>query len=214
MKDKSIVRIYKKLLNYFGRQNWWPAKTKLEVIVGAVLTQNTAWPNVEKAIFNLKRKKLLSIDKLSKVKQNRLALLIKPAGYFNLKAKRLKNTIDFIQKYYQGELSNMQRISTLTLKNELLGINGIGPETADSILLYALNKPIFVIDAYTKRIFTRLNKVHLNYSYDDLQNFFMKNFKKNARLFNEYHALIVRLGKDYCKKNKPNCKECPIRDEH
>ncbi len=184
------------------------------MIIGAVLTQNTAWANVEKAVRNLKNNRFLSLGRLSKIKISTLAGLIRPAGYFNIKAKRLKNVIDFIQQRYKGNLRNMQKINTPELRKQLLGINGVGPETADSILLYAFDKPIFVIDAYTKRIFSRLNIVPDSYGYDELQSRFMNNLNVNVDLFNEYHALIVQLGKDYCKKSKPKCSECPIRDEH
>ena len=214
MRDERIPRIYKKLYSRFGEQNWWPAKTKLEVIIGAVLTQNTAWPNVEKAINNLRQKSLLSLEKISKVKINRIANLIRPAGYFNIKAKRLKNVLDFVWQRYGGNLRNMQRSDTLELRGQLLGVNGVGPETADSILLYAFNKPVFVVDAYTKRIFSRLKIVSDNSSYEDIQKIFINNLATDTGLFNEYHALIVKLGKDYCKKSKPRCGECPIRDEH
>ncbi|NQU19167.1 endonuclease III domain-containing protein [bacterium] len=214
MKDKKLIRIYKKLYSYFGKQYWWPAKTKLEVVVGAMLTQNTAWPNVEKAIANLKRKRLLSFQKLSKAKISELANLIKPAGYFNVKARRLKNILEFIQARYQGNLRNMQRVEIQVLRNQLLSVNGIGPETADSILLYAFDKPIFVVDAYTKRIFSRLEIVSSNSTYDEIQSIFMKSLRRNVYLFNEYHALIVRLGKDYCRKTNPRCNECPIQDRH
>lgn len=214
MRDEKIIRIYKKLYNFFGKQYWWPAKTKLEVIVGAMLTQNTAWPNVRKAIGNLKTHRLLSLEKLDRIKIDRLASLIKPAGYFNLKARRLKNLLGFIEEHYRGNLRNMQRIDTHRLRDQLLNVNGVGPETADSILLYAFEKPIFVVDAYTKRIFSRLKMIPSDSSYDEIQKLFMENLVLKECLFNEYHALIVKLGKDYCKKNKPKCDECPIKDEH
>lgn len=214
MKHKNLIRIYKKLYNSFGRQNWWPAKTKLEVIIGAMLTQNTSWANVEKAIHNLRNKGLLSLKKLYDVDIDELANFIKPAGYFNVKARRLKNLLKFIQQRYKGNLRNMQRVDTCQLRNQLLSVNGVGPETADSILLYAFSKPIFVVDAYTKRIFSRLKMASSDSSYDEIQKLFMKDLSLNTPLFNEYHALIVRLGKDYCKKNKPKCDECPIKDEH
>lgn len=214
MNNKKLFRIYKKLYNFFGKQNWWPAKTKLEVIIGAILTQNTAWSNVERAIDNLRDRNLLSLEKLYKTDEDELANLIKPAGYFNVKAKRLRNILEFIQNQYQGKLEKIKKKDTNKLRKQLLDVNGIGPETADSILLYAFDKPIFVIDAYTKRIFSRLKMASLNSTYDELQELFMKNLNKDVSLFNEYHALIVKLGKDYCKKNKPKCNECPVRDEH
>jgi endonuclease-3 related protein len=214
MGSVRLKRIYNKLYRRFGKQNWWPAKTRLEVIIGAVLTQNTSWPNVEKAIGNLKRQKILSFVRISRLNTSRLAHLIRPAGYFNIKSTRLKNVLDFIQSEYGGSLTRMQKSDVLQMRRRLLGVNGVGPETADSILLYAFHKPMFVVDAYTRRIFSRLKIASPDSTYEELQIFFMDNLKLDTRLFNEYHALIVRLGKDYCKKNKPNCRECPIRDEH
>jgi endonuclease-3 related protein len=214
MTKEKLNRIYKKLYRSFGKQYWWPGQTRLEVIIGAVLTQNTAWPNVERAIANLKRKKLLSFKKLSHAKIDEITSLIKPAGYFNIKAKRLKNLLEFMAKNYKGSLAKMQKLDAYKLREQLLNINGVGPETADSILLYALDKPIFVVDAYTKRIFSRLKMVPEDVSYEEAQKLFMENLTKDTRLFNEYHALIVKLGKDYCKKRKPLCHKCPIRDEH
>jgi len=214
MIKKRLSRIYKKLYSSFGKQRWWPGDTKLEVIIGAVLTQNTAWPNVEKSISNLKKAGKISFKKLSKERTSGIARLIKPAGYFNIKAKRLKNVLRFIAESYNGSLSLMQKADGASLREELLGINGVGPETADSILLYAFEKPIFVIDSYTKRILSRLKILSQDVSYEDAQKLFMDNLPKDVRLFNEYHALIVKLGKDYCRKNNPRCQECPIRDEH
>ena len=213
-RDKGLKRIYDKLYNCFGKQGWWPAKTKLEVIIGAMLTQNTAWANVEKAIFNLRKNNFLSFHKLCKAEISELANLIKPAGYFNVKARRLKNILNFIKKNHNGNLNKIQKENIKQLRNKLLSINGVGPETADSILLYAFDKPVFVVDAYTKRIFSRLKLISPDSSYGDIQNLFMENLPQDNGLFNEYHALIVKLGKDYCKKNKPKCNECPIKDEH
>jgi len=214
MIKKRLSRIYKKLYSSFGKQRWWPGDTKLEVIIGAVLTQNTAWPNVEKSISNLKKAGKISFKKLSKERMSGIARLIKPAGYFNIKAKRLKNVLRFIAESYNSSLSLMQKADGASLREELLGINGVGPETADSILLYAFGKPIFVIDSYTTRILSRLKILSQDVSYEDAQKLFMDNLPKDVRLFNEYHALIVKLGKDYCRKNNPRCQECPIRDEH
>lgn len=214
MMNNKFNRIYLKLYDSFGRQHWWPARTKLEIIVGTVLTQNTSWKGVEKAIINLIKNRLLSLKSLSNVDVSKLANLIKPAGYFNLKAKRLKNIIEFFKQNYKGSLVNAKGIKTPELREQLLSINGVGPETADSILLYAFMRPIFVVDAYTKRIFSRLKILPSDSSYDFIQNLFMKNLKPNTYLFNEYHALIVKLGKDYCKKNNPRCNECPVRGEN
>lgn len=209
---KALVRkIYKRLYKAFGPRRWWPGETPFEVMVGAVLTQNTAWANVEKAILNLRREKLLTPQRLNKVKTSKLAKLIRPAGYFNVKAKRLKSLVDFLFKEYKGNLRRMRKEDIKTLRPKLLAVYGIGPETCDSILLYALNKPIFVIDAYTKRIFSRYGIVNEGIPYEKLQSIFMKNLPKSVRLYNEYHALIVQLGKDICRKD-PKCNVCCIEE--
>jgi len=208
-----LISIYKTLYSHFGPQNWWPGDTPFEVCVGAILTQNTAWQNVEKAILNLKKEKILNPHKINKLPAKKLAKLITPAGYFNIKAKRLKNFISFLCKRYDGKVGKMFSNSSDHLRGHLLDVNGIGPETADSILLYAGNVPIFVVDAYTKRIFNRLNLTPEDITYHEMQEIFMKNLPLDAVLFNEYHALIVMLGKNYCKK-KPLCKSCPIKNCH
>ncbi len=207
---KKLLGIYKTLYGHFGPQNWWPGDTPFEVCVGAILTQNTAWQNVEKAIANLKKERLLDPHKINKLPAKRLANYIIPAGYFNIKAKRLKNFISFLCEEYDGEVSKMFFNSSDNLRGHLLDVNGIGPETADSILLYAGNVPIFVVDAYTKRIFHRLNLTPEDITYHEMQEIFMKNLPLDAVLFNEYHALIVMLGKNYCKK-RPLCETCPIK---
>lgn len=189
---------------------WWPGKTPFEVIVGAVLTQNTSWANVEKAILNLKRENLLAPKRLNKTDVLKLARIIKPAGFFNVKAKRVKSFLDFLFREYDGNLRVMRKENIRTLRRKLLNVNGIGAETCDSILLYALQKPIFVIDAYTIRIFSRLGIVDEDVGYEKLQSLFMKNLPRNTKLYNEYHALIVKLGKDICRK-RPICNLCVIR---
>lgn len=208
--NKKLMNIYKSLYDHFGPQSWWPGDTAFEVCVGAILTQNTAWQNVEKAIANLKKEKLLDPHKINKLPVKSLARLIKPSGYFNIKAKRLKNFISFLCEKYDGKASKMFSNSSGHLRGHLLGVNGIGPETADSILLYAGDVPVFVVDAYTKRIFHRLKLTPEDITYHDMQQFFMKNLTLDATLFNEYHALIVMLGKNYCKK-KPVCNPCPLK---
>jgi endonuclease-3 related protein len=180
-------------------------------MVGAILTQNTNWANVEKAIHNLKRKGLLSPHALRAVSPPTLASLIKPTGYFNIKSKRLKNFIHFLFKEYQGNLKKMASEDTAPLRRKLLSINGIGPETADSILLYALDKPVFVVDAYTKRVLYRHNMIDRHADYVAVQELFMKHLKADVTVFNEYHALLVRLGKDYCKTT-PTCEQCPLNN--
>jgi len=205
-----LLDIYNKLYRHFGPRRWWPADTDFEIIIGAILTQNTSWSNVEKAITNLKRAGLLTPRKLQSVSVRTLARLIKPSGYYNIKVKRLKSFLDFLFKEYNGSLKRMFSCDWRVLREKLLSVNGIGPETADSILLYAGNKPVFVIDAYTKRIFSRHNFVDSGVKYEQLQKIFMENLPHQAGLFNEYHALIVELGKNICR-TKPRCQICPIR---
>ncbi len=207
---KILREIYRRLYASFGPQHWWPALTPFEVIVGAILTQNTSWKNVEKAIKNLKAAKLLSPAALKKVNIKRLAGLIRPSGYYNQKAKKLKNFIYFLYRHYQGSLKKMFQEELHKLREELMQVNGIGPETADSILLYAAGYPVFVVDTYTKRIFSRHKIIAENSDYSKVQEIFMKNLKPDTKLFNEYHALLVKLGKDICR-TKPNCVICPLR---
>ena len=206
---KNLETIYQKLLAKFGPQKWWPAETKFEVIVGAILTQNTNWGNVEKALANLKKAGILNPDGLRQISTYKLARLIKPSGYFNIKAKRLKSFIHFFFKEYDGDLSEMAKEPLEILRKKVLTVHGIGPETADSILLYACDHPIFVVDVYTKRIFSRHNLVASDADYHQIQKLFMKHFPVDVQLFNEHHALIVRLGKDFCK-TKPLCEICPL----
>ena len=208
LEEKMLLKIYALLLKKFGNQYWWPVQGKnkeLEISLGAILTQSTSWKNVEKAIKNLINNGLLDKDKLSKISSRQLASLIKSSGYYNQKAKKIKNFIKFLQT---NDFEELRAMSISDARKKLLGVNGVGEETADSILLYALNKPIFVIDAYTKRIFSRVLEKNFNF-YGGWQKFFHANLPKDARLFNEYHALLVALGKDFCRK-KPLCGECPI----
>jgi len=208
---RRLKSIYKKLYSHFGPQAWWPGDSPFEVMVGAILTQNTSWANVEKAIKNLKNNKLLSPLKLYRLHPKKLALLIRPAGYYNIKAKRLNNFLKFYINHYRGSLKKISQKTSKVLRRQLLSVNGIGPETADSILLYALNKPVFVVDAYTRRIFLRHKLIKDNGSYTQVQDLFMRNLKPNLKLFNEYHALLVKLGKDFCLKSKPKCNICPLK---
>jgi len=206
----SLKGIYNKLYGFFGPQRWWPADSAFEVMVGAILTQNTSWANVEKAIANLKKNKLLEATRLYGLSDARLALLIRSAGYYNVKTKRLKSFLEFFIKDYKASHKKMAQADTMALREKLLSVKGIGPETADSILLYALGKPVFVVDAYTKRIFARHKIINDAGDYGSVQRIFMKNLPKDAGLFNEYHALLVRLGKEYCSKNNPKCTSCPL----
>ena len=208
----SLIDIYRKLYSLFGPQGWWPGQSRFEIIAGAILTQNTAWPNVEKAIKNLKAALTLS-DPLSvhSLSGKKLARLIRPAGYYNVKSRRLKNFTRFLIRKYDGSLQRMARTPIGRLRNELLAINGIGPETCDSILLYAFGRPVFVVDAYTKRIFSRHGLFPSDSAYESIQKIFTDNLPSDEKIFNEYHALIVRLGKDYCK-TKPRGAGCPLKE--
>ena len=208
----ELLVIYKKLYRFFGPQNWWPGDTPFEIAVGAVLTQNTNWGNVEKAIQNLKKQGVLSSRGIHGLSVNELASLIKPAGYFNVKAKRLRSFLDFLMNEYCGRMENMAREDLTQLRPKLLRIHGIGPETADSILLYALEKPIFVIDAYTKRILSRHGITASDGSYAEFQELFHASLKRDVHLYNEYHALFVRAGKTFCRRTKPLCEKCPLHD--
>lgn len=220
-----LKSIYDKLYSNFGKQYWWPVtlegsiipkyhkniklneKQKLEICFGAILTQNTNWKNVEKAIIQLNKNQLIDIKKIIKINNKKLALIIKSSGYHNQKAIKLKNFCQYINKNYNNNLNKFFENNDIRLRIELLSINGIGPETADSMMLYAAKKPIFVIDAYTRRIMNRIG--YNKDEYDDLQNLFMDNLELDEKLFNEYHALLVQLGKHLCK-TKPLCNICPI----
>jgi endonuclease-3 related protein len=189
--------------------HWWPGETPFEVMVGAILTQNTSWKNVEKAIGRLKEKKRLSPKGIRQLPKSTLASLIRSSGYFRIKAERLKAFVDFLFDEYGGRIKRMKRERGGGLRRKLLDVKGIGPETADSILLYGLKKPIFVVDAYTKRILSRHGILSEKASYEEVQNLFMDHLPHNERLFNEYHALLVHLGKTLCKKI-PRCDQCPL----
>jgi endonuclease-3 related protein len=206
---KQLRHIYDNLFTHFGPQGWWPAETSFEVAVGAILTQNTNWGNVEKAIQNLRMAGKLSPDALHTMTHKRLASLIRPAGYFNVKARRLKNFLQLFISVYDGDMTNMKRERLPVIKEKLLSVNGIGQETADSIILYALEKPVFVVDAYTKRVLSRHALLDYNLSYDRFQGFFHAHLRKNVKFYNEFHALFVRLSKEYCRTT-PLCKGCPI----
>ncbi len=208
--SKILNEIYDRLFKSFGKQHWWPGDTDFEVVIGAILTQNTNWTNVEKAIKNLKNAKVFTPRKLNEIDIKRLANLIKPSGYFNVKAKRLKHFIEWLFLKYNGSLSKMFRQDYVKLRKELLSVNGIGRETADSIILYAAEKPTFVVDAYTKRVLIRHGLITEDYDYEEIKAFFENNLSKDVSLYNEYHALIVRVGKYYCKP-KMQCEECPLK---
>lgn len=206
---RDLLNIYSLLDGYFGNQNWWPADSVFEVIVGSILTQNTAWKNVIPAIENLKAADCLSPQAIYDMERDKLALLIRPSGYFNIKAQRLKNFTNFLYENYAGSLDLLTNDETTALRAKLLGVVGIGEETADSILLYACQKPVFVVDAYTKRIFSRHCILPEDLSYAKTQSFFMQHLPAQVNLFNQYHALIVNTGKTFCMP-KRNCQGCPL----
>ena len=241
------IRVYyRALLEVWGPQNWWPARTRFEVIVGAYLTQNTAWTNVERALLNLRTAGVLSVDGIRRASLGELESLIRPAGYFRQKAKRLKTFVEFLDLQYGGSLSRMLARPTAKLREELLSLNGVGPETADSILLYSGNHPVFVVDAYTRRILARHAILSDDAGYEDVRSLFEKSLaplsgnpqskrtsaelaadlpqaphppsrmsaaKRTAlpQIYNEMHALIVGVGKNYCKKSQPLCDGCPLQ---
>ncbi len=209
-KDRDkLFKIFQKMYDHFGPLNWWPGDSPFEIMIGAILTQNTSWSNVERAIKNLKRENLLDPHRLASLSDEELRELIRPSGFFNVKTRRLKNFLSFFIAEYDGDIKRMKEEELWNLRKKLLSVNGIGRETADSILLYALEKPIFVVDAYTRRIFGRHDIVSPDIGYDELQKFFMENLPEDVDLYNEYHAQIVLTGKTYCKKS-PLCDGCPI----
>ena len=206
-RQETLRRIFDILLAQYGPLQWWPAETPFEVCVGAILTQNTNWGNVEKAIANLKQEELLSAEALRDLPGDRLAAVIKPAGFFNIKSLRLKEFVNWLYDEYGGSLERMFSEEWQELREELLKVKGIGRETCDSILLYAGHKPTFVVDAYTCRLFSRLGLIRENAGYEEVRSLFMDNLPADAAMFNEYHALIVQHGKDHCRK-KQRCEGC------
>ncbi len=209
MKTPAIQRFHDALFAHWGEQHWWPARTRAEMMLGAILTQNTAWTNVEKALSNLRKNGALNLRTLENCPQEKLTGWIRPAGYFNQKADYIKAMAATLRNRFDGSLDRLFALDTPTLRHELLSWKGIGPETADSILLYAGKRPVFVIDAYTRRFLSRHGLCGEKTRYDDLARLFADNLPADPRLFNEYHALIVRLGKEHCK-TKPECTGCPL----
>ena len=245
-KETQVLRYYRALYRMWGPQHWWPAETQFEVIVGAYLTQNTAWTNVELALGNLRKAGVLTVDGIRKVSGPRLERLIRPSGYFRQKAARLKTFVRFLDESYGGSLNQLFSQPTEKLREELLGLNGVGPETADSILLYAGNHPVFVVDAYTRRILDRHEILPEKTDYEGIRELFqralapvvhlqqitpakaplesglrgaahppsaMSTAARTAlvQIYNEMHGLIVGVGKNYCRKTKPACEECPLQ---
>ncbi len=207
----TLDEVYQRLHESFGPQNWWPAESAFEVVLGAVLVQNTAWKNVEKAIENLRQADLLSAEALYYLRPEELEELIRPAGYFRMKTRRLHNLLRYLFEHYNGSLSTLFELDTETLREQLLEINGIGPETADSILLYAANRPIFVVDTYTNRVLKRHGWIDYEADYATVQAHFQAHLEPDSQLYNEFHALLVRVGHLYCGKT-PRCEECPLAE--
>ncbi|MCC6123390.1 MAG: endonuclease III domain-containing protein [Pirellulales bacterium] len=206
----KMLQVYRRLLNAFGPQHWWPGETPFEVLVGAVLTQNTNWQNVMRAIGDLREADLLDPQALYAVPLEELEELLQPAGYFRVKARRLRNLLKFLVERHGGSLEKMFRADLSELRAELLAINGIGPETADSILLYGGNLPTFVVDAYTHRVLARHGWIDFEADYHQIQDYVVSSLPQDLQLYNEFHALFVHLGKHYCKKTGPKCRECPL----
>ncbi|HEX9714264.1 MAG TPA: endonuclease III domain-containing protein, partial [Desulfurivibrionaceae bacterium] len=204
-----IQEIHTRLFDHFGPQHWWPGETPFEIMLGAVLTQNTSWRNVDMVMDTLRQEGLLSFAALEALPLEVLAEKIRPSGYYNQKAKRLKGLFAAIRED-SGDLETFFDQDAPTLREKLLGIKGIGPETADSITLYAAGKPVFVVDAYTYRILLRHDLIAEEAGYEEIQDLFLGKLPAEVQLFNEYHALLVRLGKEYCKKSKPLCDACPL----
>ncbi|HVB34329.1 MAG TPA: endonuclease III domain-containing protein [Patescibacteria group bacterium] len=207
---RRIEEFYGALDGELGPLNWWPGETRFEVIVGAILTQNTAWSNVERAIANLRREKLLDARALGRAGTGRLERLVRPSGYFRQKARKLKTFVRFLDREFGGSLDRMFRQPTAVLREKLLAVHGIGPETADSILLYAGKHPVFVIDAYTRRILARHELLDAGAGYQDAQNLFHRHLPRETALFNQYHALLVETGKRWCRPRQARCQECPL----
>ncbi|MEW6386745.1 MAG: endonuclease III domain-containing protein [Thermodesulfobacteriota bacterium] len=207
--SKLLREMYQKLWEAFGPQGWWPGDSPFEVCLGAILTQNTNWHNVARVLGELKAEGLLNPRALLKMPEDELARRLKPVGYFNVKARRLKNFLAFFAGQFQGSLDLMAQTDLEALRAALLTVNGIGPETADSILLYALNRPTFVVDAYTFRILGRHGLVGESVSYEELRQTFMEHLTPEVAFYQEFHALLVRLGKDFCRP-QPRCEDCPL----
>jgi endonuclease-3 related protein len=209
---QKLMEAYERMLAAFGPQHWWPGDSPFEIMVGAVLVQNTAWRNVERAIDNLRVAGVMDPAALYKLPADELAELIRPAGYYQVKAKRLRNLLRFVVEECDGSLDTMFGRGLASLREDLLTINGIGPETADAILLYAGGLATFVVDAYAHRILARHGWLGYDATYHDIKDYFESVLPKDVALYNEYHALLVRVGKDYCKRSGPKCQSCPLAE--
>lgn len=205
-----LKTIYSRLAGHFGPMHWWPGETPFEVMVGAILTQNTNWGNVARAIANLKACGALDPHAMAALPEAQLAQAIRPAGYYNVKARRLRHFLDYFLATHDGDAVRMRMQPLAQLRRELLAVKGIGPETADSILLYALGKPVFVVDAYTHRVMQRHYLSAEETTYDDLQSLFQDHLPADVVHFNEYHALLVNVGKHFCRPREPKCAQCPL----
>ena len=205
-------QIFDQLLKHLGPQHWWPGESPFEVMVGTVLVQNTSWKNVERAISNLRDADLVDPGRLAAVAVDELQDLIRPAGYYRIKSTRLRNLLALVNDRYDGSLEAMRKADSYDLREQLLAVHGIGPETADSILLYALEKPAFVVDAYTHRIFSRHGWIGFDIDYHQLQEEITSQLPQEVSMFNEFHALLVHVGHHYCHKRNPQCDDCPLCD--
>ncbi len=208
----ELMYIYNRMFEYFGSRSWWPGETIFEICVGAILTQSVSWKNVMKAIENLKRAGFLELESMYNASDEAIEQCIIPTMYYRMKTKKLKAFVGHIMQKYNGNLTKMFNKDMDSLRIELLGIYGIGPETADSIILYAAEKPAFVVDAYTRRIFSRLGIFSEDVTYDEMQDYFMKRLSPDVPLYNEYHALVTGIGNRFCSNKRPKCKECPLRE--
>ena len=209
MKQIQLMAVYQRLLEAYGALDWWPADSTFEVMVGTILTQNTAWTNVEKAITNLRHANCLTLESVLASSDETLAQLIRPSGYFNIKAKRLKNLCLWVAE--NGGEAKLAVVDTASLRSSLLEVNGVGPETADDILLYAFERPVFVIDTYTRRLFAKLGLIEGSEPYEALRQIFEAELEPDVSLFNQYHALIVRHAKEKCLKSS-DCRHCQVED--
>ena len=207
----DLAAVYRRLRRRFGHQGWWPGRTRLEIILGAILTQSAAWTNVERAIAYLRRAGMLRLERLHPAPPASLAALVRPSGYFRQKAKKIRAFLRFLEHEFAGSLDRMARVSAATLRPRLLGVFGIGPETADSILLYAFGRPVFVVDAYTRRVLARHGWLPADAPYEDVRAWFESRLPRSVPLWNDFHAQFVRLGKDFCAKRSPRCAGCPLR---
>jgi endonuclease III related protein len=205
-----LGEVFKALFAAHGPQRWWPGRTRFEIILGAILTQNTSWTNVERALRNLRAARLLSADAVRRTRSDKLARLLRPSGYFRQKTKTLKSFVEFLYASHGGSLTRLFRTSTPVLREQLLALRGIGPETADSILLYAGKHPVFVVDAYSRRILERHGWANVGASYEEIQKLFESSLPPDHQRFNEFHALIVYVGKTFCRPGNPRCSECSL----